>query len=165
MDILKICKWTEAAKLFLLSSMSEEMELFAAAHTHRFPLELRICMNSISNIWAISLITSHRLKRKVKEMVSHEHKRYSHNQSSSNYMLLLDSWTLYREAIKNKEVHWWQTRNPFQFLHGSEQRQKKIRSEKVQRQPVICQRPCKGTRRNIKGDAKCTHVTSKFTMK
>lgn len=104
MEILKICKRTEATKLFLLSPLSEEMELSAAAHTQPFPLELRICMNSISNIWEISLITSYRLKRKVKEMVSREHKRYSHNHSS-NYMLLLESWTLYRKAIKNKEVH------------------------------------------------------------
>jgi len=46
-------------------------------------------------------------------------------------MLLVDSQTLYRKAIKKKEVHWLQTRNPFQLFHGSEPRQKSEASQSV----------------------------------
>lgn len=95
----------------------QETEVPAAVYTRIHPFEPRMCINSRSNIWKISLIITYRLKGSKKNSITLTQKC---NQSSSNYMLLLASQTLHRKAIKKKKRHWLQTRNLFPFLHGCE---------------------------------------------
>lgn len=92
------------------------------------------------------------VKRKLKKIgATLTQKIQKCNQSSSNYMLLLARQTLHRKPIKRNKIYWLQTRNLFPFFMALKGDRSKSIYKKVRRQSLTCQRPCKGTRRNIKG--------------
>lgn len=128
---------------------AEDMEVSATAHTWIFQFELSICINSISNIRKVSLISSYRLKRKVKKK-----KWYPINTEdarTTSAVLIICCYRILRlctEKLLNERSTLAADKEPisaFSWLWTATE---------VRSQWVSCQRPCKGTRRNIKGEAK-----------